>query len=590
MSSGNTFVVAAIDFGTTYSGYAYSFKSAPTDVCLHKWDATKGMALTSLKTPTTLLLKKVDNDYEFVAFGEEAEKIYLESWEDDGDNFVLVRRFKMELHNNPSLNASTTVTDVSGQEKISAKKVITMGVRYLKGEIMKAINQGGGKKGMAQQQCEGEIVNEDDVLFVLTVPALWDDRAKLLMREAAAEAGINRKNLAIALESEAASVWCQTIPLDRNHTTVSKKGTKYMTVDLGGGTADITCHEALGSGALKSVYCPGGGTWGGTQVDNNFISILGLVFTQDAVKSFKRDFVADFLELMREFETSKRQLSADRDLTLTIKLPARLLETAKEANNCTLKELEEVVRNSPYQDKLKLVRDKFYIYPPIAKQLFDYTVKSLSKHIKGLLDKKIMEDLSIILTVGGFADCDLVQSSLREKFVDKTLIFPPDAGVVVLKGAVLYGHTPNLVSSRVTQLTYGFKVAEEYDESKHGSKDAVIETVGGRKMCTNVFSVLVHKDTNIKAGEASRLVKDKPLTADQSKLTFLLYTSDQDDPKFTSHFSCTNVGKFEVPIPRGADINAKEFERQVVFGDTELLFKLTYLKNKEHHEQYFNFS
>ena len=74
-----------------------------------------------------------------------------------------------------SLDASTKVTDVSGKIKISAKKIITMGVKYLKGEIMKAINQ----------QQNQKVVDEDDVLFVLTVPAVWDDRAKLLMREAA---------------------------------------------------------------------------------------------------------------------------------------------------------------------------------------------------------------------------------------------------------------------------------------------------------------------------------------------------------------------------------------------------------------------
>ena len=358
-----------------------------------------------------------------------------------------------------------------------------------------------------------------------------------------------------------------------------------------GGTADITIHEALGDGALKSVFCPGGGTWGGTQVDNNFLTILGLVFGQETVKEFKQDHGRDFLELMREFETSKRSLQADKEMDLKMKLPATFLEIARRVKNCkNNQELTDIVKNSPYQDKLKLVRDKFYLTPLIGKQLFDYTVKSLSTHIKGLLNKPIMKGLSIILTVGGFADCDLVQSSLREKFSDITLIFPPKAGVVVLKGAVLYGHTPNLVKTRVTQLTYGFKVAEDYDESKHGSKDAVIETIRGRKLCTNVFGLLIPKDTTVKTGEASPLVRDKPLTAEESKLTFQLYTSDQDDPKFTSHYSCSNVGKFEVPVPRGNDINDKEFERQVVFGDTELLFKIKYLKSGEYHEQYFNFA
>ena len=347
----------------------------------------------------------------------------------------------------------------------------------------------------------------------------------------------------------------------------------------------------MGDGSLHSVFCPGGGTWGGTQVDNNFLSILGMVFRPDTVKEFKAEHVGDFLEMMNEFETSKRLLSADREINFTLKMPATFLEIARRVNECkTNKELQTKVANSPYQDKLKLVNDKFSLSPVIGKQLFDYTVRSLSTHIKGLLGKNIMTGLKYILTVGGFAECEVVQSSLREKFSDKTLIFPPNAGVVVLKGAVLYGHTPHLVKSRVTQLTYGFKVAEEFDESKHGSKDAEVQTIGGKKMCTNVFSVLISKDTAVKVGEASPLVKDKPLTANESKMTFQLYTSDQDDPKFTSHFSCSNVGKFEVPVPRGADVNDKVFERQVVFGDTELLFKLKYLKTGETHEQYFNFA
>ena len=48
---------------------------------------------------------------------------------------------------------------------------------------MKAIN----KENNSGKGSKGGVVNENDVLFVLTVPALWDDRAKLLMREAAVE-------------------------------------------------------------------------------------------------------------------------------------------------------------------------------------------------------------------------------------------------------------------------------------------------------------------------------------------------------------------------------------------------------------------
>ena len=360
---------------------------------------------------------------------------------------------------------------------------------------------------------------------------------------------------------------------------------------VAGGTADITVHEATGDGSLNSVYCPGGGTWGGTQVDNNFLSLLDMVFGPKLVDKFKAEHVPEFLEMMKEFETTKRVLSYDKEVKLSIKLPAKFLEMALSLNKVkNNRELASKVANSRYQDKLKLTNDKFILSPQIGKQLFDYTVRSLSKHIKGLLEKSIMQGLSVILTVGGFAECEVVQASLREAFADKTVIFPPNAGVVVLKGAVLYGHTPGLVKSRVTQLTYGFKMTQEYDESKHGAKDAEIQTIDGKKMCTNVFSVLVPKDTTVSVGQASPEVQDKPLSASLTKLTFQLYTSQHDNPKFTSHFSCSNIGKFEVPVPRGNDVNDKIFKFQVVFGDTELLFKLQYVKSGECHEQYFNFA
>ena len=45
----------------------------------------------------------VFTEYEFEAFGEDAETQFLEGdWEDKVlDKYILFRRFKMELHNNP---------------------------------------------------------------------------------------------------------------------------------------------------------------------------------------------------------------------------------------------------------------------------------------------------------------------------------------------------------------------------------------------------------------------------------------------------------------------------------------------------------
>jgi len=54
------------------------------------------------------------------------------------------------------------------------------------------------------------------------------------------QAGIDGAQLSIALEPEAASVFCQLLPTDRIHGSegakfqVASPGTKYMVIDLGG--------------------------------------------------------------------------------------------------------------------------------------------------------------------------------------------------------------------------------------------------------------------------------------------------------------------------------------------------------------------
>lgn len=72
------------------------------------------------------------------------------------------------------LTVDTTVADIRGRE-IQAVKVFTHAIRYLKDHLLDS------------QKPKGKIVKNDDILWVLTVPAIWDDTAKLFMRKAAQE-------------------------------------------------------------------------------------------------------------------------------------------------------------------------------------------------------------------------------------------------------------------------------------------------------------------------------------------------------------------------------------------------------------------
>ncbi|WAQ99925.1 hypothetical protein MAR_024298 [Mya arenaria] len=74
------------------------------------------------------------------------------------------------------------------------------------------------------------------------------------------EAGILDEMLSLALEPEAASVYCR-----ETFSCVGNVGTRYILLDLGGGTADITCHKVV-DGGLKELKIPEGGGFGGTDL------------------------------------------------------------------------------------------------------------------------------------------------------------------------------------------------------------------------------------------------------------------------------------------------------------------------------------
>lgn len=95
-------LVAAIDFGTTYSGYAFSFKDEylmdPTRIMTNTTWVAGHKNLFSQKTPTCILLKP---DKSFHSFGYEAEDAYTDlANEGKHRPWYFFRRFKMMLHDN----------------------------------------------------------------------------------------------------------------------------------------------------------------------------------------------------------------------------------------------------------------------------------------------------------------------------------------------------------------------------------------------------------------------------------------------------------------------------------------------------------
>lgn len=89
------FVVVAIDFGTTFSGYAFSFTRDPGSIhMMRKWEGGDA-GLINQKTPTSLLLTP---DGQFHSFGFRARDFYHDLDPKKADKWLYFEKFKMVLH------------------------------------------------------------------------------------------------------------------------------------------------------------------------------------------------------------------------------------------------------------------------------------------------------------------------------------------------------------------------------------------------------------------------------------------------------------------------------------------------------------
>lgn len=106
-SKANAVIVAAIDFGTTFSGYAYSFRDEykidPTKIYMNiNWITDNNFV--SEKTKTCILFRK---DGSFDSFGFDAETKFVELMEEDKHHdYIFFDKFKMKLfkHEDVRLN------------------------------------------------------------------------------------------------------------------------------------------------------------------------------------------------------------------------------------------------------------------------------------------------------------------------------------------------------------------------------------------------------------------------------------------------------------------------------------------------------
>lgn len=553
-------LVAAIDFGTTFSGYAFQTlannKEDPLKIHGFSWTTGSNAGL-SLKTPTCVLFDPSKN---FHSFGIEAEDKYADlAAAEDHKNWFYFRRFKMQLYksNETGIPRDLTLEDDQGRA-LPAMKVISESIDYLRKHLMKELDK------------TGQAIRPTEITWVLTVPAIWSDAAKQFMREAAVKGGIPNSQLMLALEPEAASIYCKHIPSERmvsggkSQLNAFSPDTKYLILDAGGGTIDITVQEVQSDGSIKQLYMANGGDWGGTKVDQAFEEFMQETLGQGTLNRFREEDKAGHLDLLREFEIKKRSIKPDSGGKITFKVPVTLKDAFEHENPG--EDLKNVISNS--SKRVTWVGDKLRMEADSARELFDNPCGYIIEHLQDIFNSPEVRGTDIILMVGGFSDSPMLRDAVERGFPGMTIIIPDEAGLAVLKGAVLFGFDPRIISTRICKATYGVKTNSPFQEGVDPFDKQVIED--GDVLCKDRF------DKHVEIGQPAGIDEEfgeqiyVPVRPNQTAMKIEIWTCLYANPRYTTDPGCQYHGELTVQMPDTSGGKNRKVGVKMIFGKTEL--------------------
>ncbi|KAK2878882.1 hypothetical protein Q8A67_019673 [Cirrhinus molitorella] len=566
-------VVVAIDFGTTSSGYAYAFTKEPE--CIHTMRRWEGgdPGVSNQKTPTTILLTP---DRKFHSFGYAARDFYHDLDPTESKQWLYLEKFKMKLHTTANLSIDTDLHAANGK-KVKALDIFAYALAFFKEQALKELSDQAGAD-----------FDNADVRWVITVPAIWKMPAKQFMREAAYKAGLvsrdNPDQLIIALEPEAASIYCRKLRLHQmvdlgNKTALNgysptenvgggmTQGDRYVVVDCGGGTVDLTVHQIrMPEGHLKELYKASGGPYGSIGIDYEFEKLLCKIFGQDFIDQFKIKRPAAWVDLMIAFESRKRAAAPDRSNPLNINLPFSFIDYYKKFRGHSV---EHALRKSNVDFVKWSSQGMLRMSPDAMNALFKPTIDHIIQHLTELFDRPEVTDIKFLFLVGGFAESPLLQQAVQKMLQGRSrIIIPHDVGLTILKGAVLFGLDPSIIKVRRSPLTYGVGVLNRFVEGKHPPEKMLVKD--GTRWCTDVFDTFISADQSVALGETVKR-SYTPAKPSQQVIVIHVYCSEKESVSFITDPGVRKCGTLKLDVSgTESPASRREIQTLMQFGDTEI--------------------
>ncbi|KAG0241529.1 hypothetical protein BGW41_005838 [Actinomortierella wolfii] len=516
-------VLVAIDFGTTFSGVAYAFKSNGEVNEMTTWPQQANLYG---KVPTVSAYHK-ENDT-MHSWGYAAKSAMLTP---AGRNLDLLQKFKLFLDQDLAPYLPALPRTITPQQAIS---------EYLRALHGHAINE-------IMKNAGGALISPHQIQYCLTVPAMWTDAAKGIMRQTAIDAGLITAQdpphrLLLVSEPEAAAMYCERKCEQFN----LRHGDRFMICDAGGGTVDLIVFEvdySSGTRILKEVTRGSGASCGSGFLDENF---NGLVRHKLGRYNMPPKAWAQIIE---EFVfMHKPQFDGDDDSFIS--MPSQVAGIVDMDMR-----LEDGHLCISAQEMRELVFD------PVVNQVL------------GLIDGQLYQaqQCAAIFLVGGFGSSPYLHKRVQQEFENRVPLirYPPRPDLAVVRGAVYHGLSYKPIQSRIARRWYGVDTTRPYKQGDPIEKRYMQD---GKYRVRDGFSVFVRPGQSIAVDEC---ISKKYVTHKYPEpLSSPLYVyNGENQPEFVDSPGVQKLCDFTIPLPHipgAAPGTPVIFTLRMYFGRTEL--------------------
>ncbi len=544
-------VVVGIDFGTSRSGYAYAFTEDKRIVGRTEWPA---QPVPYSKTLTHLLYTP-DNEVE--AWGYEARVKLAELRKSkSAREYSFFRNFKMSLREHGGdASGGPVITNKSGR-KFSVLNLVADYLRFLKELALRDV-----------KDATSGLIQDNEILWCLTVPAIWTEAEKQLMRQAARQGGLVNSDedveerLLLVLEPEAAAILCQ----EREQSQLAL-GTRFMVVDCGGGTVDITTHEILQNRDLKEIAEGTGGAYGSTYVDHNFLEYLKTKLTPEAHDIFHNEEPIEYLEMMADWERTKCSYDPQGGgKTTYFPIRAKLYKLLITDFPEVLKRLAEEQDGDD---------DSIHLSDETMERIFSPVLDGVVTQVRKQLDKLSPEGCDILFLVGGFSKSPLLRKRIQDNFGSKVkrIVLPAEPGAVIVEGAVAFGLNPSLIRARRARLTYGCAMESIFESGVDPESKKVWREDRKNWYCSDRFDTFVTAGQLIEINES--VTRSYVATSNnQTAMRLRFFAAMKKHARYTDESGLTEIGGITVNMPDTTGGINRTVNVTMYFGRTQIQVK-----------------